>query len=112
MPEARRDNSPGSSEAITRGAKAIPAVPQNVIATLIGATSVSLKWDASARAAYYRVWKKVVGVDEEYLPVGSPGDRDFTLEGLPANAQVELLVSAVNNGGESQKSTLAVVQTA
>ena len=93
------------------GAKSIPAVPQNVIATLIGAASVSLKWDSSARASYYRVWKKVVGVDEEYIPVGSPADLDFTLEGLPSNSQVEILVSAVNNGGESQKSTMLLVQT-
>ena len=93
------------------GAKAIPAIPENVFATLIGATSVSLKWDSSARASYYRVWKKVVGVDEDYIPVGSPADVDFTLEGLPSNSQVEILVSAVNIGGESQKTTVLLVLT-
>ncbi|MBA4149571.1 MAG: fibronectin type III domain-containing protein [Verrucomicrobia bacterium] len=93
------------------GAKAIPDVPQNVIAVLIGANAISVKWEGAARAAYYRVWKKVIGVDADYVSVGSPADLDFIMEGLPGNSQVEVLVSAMNNGGESQMSTVVLVQT-
>ena len=32
-----------------------------VTATLIGPTEVALKWNASARADYYRVFKKILG---------------------------------------------------
>jgi hypothetical protein len=83
------------------GALETPDVPENLRVTLIGNTAAALKWDAAPRAEYYRVWKKVLGVDEEFVPVGSPADVDFTVEELPSNAEIEIAVSAVNNGGES-----------
>jgi hypothetical protein len=86
-------NMPGASET--------PDVPENLHVTLIGNTAAALKWDAAPRAEYYRVWKRVVGVDEELVAVGSPADVDFTIEALPSNAEIEIAVSAVNNGGES-----------
>ena len=94
------------------GSKQIADVPQNIIAALIGPGVVAVKWDASARAEHYRVWKKVVGVDENPVAVGSPSDLDFTIEGLPANSTIEITVSAVNNGGESGKSIVVTVHTA
>lgn len=93
------------------GADEIPDVPGNISAVLVGPNAVSLKWPASARGAYYRLWKRVVGMDKERVAVGSPGDLDFTLEALPNNATIELAVSAVNNGGESGQSTVVTVQT-
>ncbi len=93
------------------GAKATPAIPQNVSAILIGNNAISVKWDKAARAEYYRVWARVVGSQTELTIMGSPGDRDFTLEGLPSNATVEIAISAINNGGESALSTLLVVLT-
>ncbi|MFN7140261.1 MAG: fibronectin type III domain-containing protein, partial [Limisphaerales bacterium] len=57
-----------------------------------------------------RVWKKVQGVDEEFVPVGSPADRDFTIENLPCDAVVEIAVTAVNRGGESRRSAAITVQ--
>ncbi|MBA4148283.1 MAG: fibronectin type III domain-containing protein [Verrucomicrobia bacterium] len=93
------------------GALATPDVPQNLTAVLIGTNAIAMKWDSAPRASHYRVWKKVIGVDADFVFVGNPADLDFTIEGLPGNSQVEVLVSAVNNGGESQKSTLVLVQT-
>jgi len=86
------------------GAKQIPTVPQNVSAVLIGETAASVKWEASARAEYYRVWKKVGEGDAEFVTVGNPADLDFTMEELPRNSTIEIAVSAVNNGGESSRS--------
>jgi hypothetical protein len=94
------------------GAEATPDQPKNVAATLIGANSLRVKWDRAARADYYRVWTKVIGADTDYAHVGSSSDLDFVIEGLPANAQVEIVISASNSGGESARSTLLVVQTA
>jgi hypothetical protein len=91
------------------GAKEVPPAPQNVVAVLMGLTAMSLKWGASARAEYYRVWKKVEGVDTEFVAVGNPADLDFTLEGLQAGQTVKIAISAVNNGGESVKSTILEV---
>jgi hypothetical protein len=45
----------------------------------------------------------VVGVDEDFIVVGSITDLDFTLEGLPTGATVQIAVSASNNGGESAR---------
>jgi hypothetical protein len=92
------------------GAQHIPAVPLNVIATLMG-PNVVVQWGASERAEYYRVFKRVIGVDAELVPVGTQNGLDLVLAGLPANAQVQLAVSAVNNGGESPVSSVVTVQT-
>lgn len=93
------------------GAKAIADVPVNVSAILIGPTAASVKWDPSARADYYRVFKKVIGTDTDYIAVGSPADLDFTIESLPANATIEIVVTAVNSGGESQFSEKITITT-
>lgn len=93
------------------GADETPDAPENITVTLIGPTAAAVKWPASARAAYYRVWKKVVGVDAEPVAVGSPADLDFTIEELPANSSIELSVSAVNNGGESPLSKAVTIVT-
>jgi hypothetical protein len=86
-------------------------VPENLHVTLIGNTAAALKWDAAPRAEYYRVWKRVVGADEELVAVGSPADVDFTIEALPGNVEIEIAVSAVNNGGESAVGEVTRVRT-
>ncbi len=89
-----------------------PPAPTKVSVTLVGPNAASVKWKKAARAQYYRIWKKVVGMDEGYLPVGSPADLDFTLENLPTGAQIEIVITAVNNGGESAFSGVFVLQMA
>ena len=93
------------------GAKQIPGVPENVIVTLLGGGRAVVSWKASARAEHYRLWMKVNGVDQEMQSAGSTAGVDFTIEGLPANAAIEIAVSAVNNGGESAKSAVVTVTT-
>ena len=92
------------------GAPATPDVPSHVTATLTGSTA-AMKWNAGARADYYRIWQKVHGVDDDYVSVGSAADLDFDVSSLPANSTVELAVSAVNDGGESQLSAAVTVTT-
>ena len=93
------------------GAKQIPAVPENVTAVLQGNNTVALHWGATPRAEYFRVWKKVNGVDEELLVVGTRAELDFALAGLPSNSTILFGISAVNNGGESAVSELVTVVT-
>jgi hypothetical protein len=78
-----------------------PEVPQNLVIAMTGPAAVTLKWDKAARGRTYRVWKKVVGVDEDFVVVASITDLDFMLGGLPTGATVQIAVSASNNGGES-----------
>ena len=92
------------------GAVETPDAPENLSAVLISGNA-ALKWKAAPRAERYRVWMKVNGVDQEMQSVGSATDVDFTIEGLPANATIEIAVSAVNNSGESGKSTVVTVIT-
>ncbi len=89
-----------------------PDSVEHVTATLIGPTAAALKWDSTARAQYYHVFKRVQGVDEDYVLVGSPADLDFTIENLPSGKQIDIVVSAVNNGGEGQRSEAVTILTA
>jgi len=93
------------------GAEATPDAPEGVKVTLIGPTAAALKWNAAARAQYYRVWMKVHGVEGDYLAVGSPADLDFTIENLPANSTIDIVVTALNDGGESPVSEVVTVTT-
>ncbi len=93
------------------GATETPEVPTNLSVILIGPTAASIKWSAAARAEYYRVWMKIHGSATDYETVGSPADLDFTLENLPANSMVDIVISAVNNGGESAVSEAFTITT-
>jgi len=93
------------------GAQQTPDVPTNIMAVLIGPTAAAMKWGATARADYFRVWMKIHGSDADYVAVGSPADLDFTLENLPANSTIDVALSAVNNGGESQLSEAITITT-
>jgi hypothetical protein len=74
-------------------------------------TAAAVKWNTAARAEYYRVWIKVHGSTEDYAAVGSPADLDFTNENLPASSTIDIVVSAVNNGGEFAVSEVITVTT-
>ena len=93
------------------GAKAVPPAPGNITRVLNANNTVALKWSRAARAEHYRVWRKINGVDQELVAIGSPTDTNFTVEGLPANSTVEIAISAVNNGGEGVLSELITVVT-
>ena len=92
------------------GFVSVPAIPLNLLAVLVGPAAVALKWNRAERATRYRIWKEVVGVDAEMVEVTMREDFDFVLEGLPSGKTIQLAVSAVNSGGESQLSeTVSVV---
>ena len=93
------------------GADETPDQVVGVKVTLIGPTAAAVKWEASPRAEYYRVWTKIHGTNGDYVAVGSPADLDFTIENLPANATIDIVITAVNNGGESPVSELITVTT-
>lgn len=93
------------------GADEPPDMPQNVTAVLIGHNAIAVKWDPAPRATTYRVLKRVIGVDEQFVEVGTPKDVDFTIENLPANSAVEVSIVAYNNGGDSDMSNKVFVET-
>ncbi|MBA4148017.1 MAG: fibronectin type III domain-containing protein [Verrucomicrobia bacterium] len=88
-----------------------PETPTNVTAVSVAENVRAVQWDKAPRAESYRVRIKVVGVDAEPKVVGTPTDTDFMFEELPANAEVEVTISAVNTGGESALSEVATFRT-
>ena len=91
------------------GAKAVPAVPTGVIAALVGANTIAVKWNRSVLADHYRIWMKKVGIDSEMAAVTSRAELDALIDNLPSNTVIEIAVSAVNNGGESLKSEVVTI---
>jgi hypothetical protein len=83
------------------GAPATPEVPGGLVLAGAGPGTVDADWSDAARAEHYRVWKQLVGVDAEFVPVGSPTDSDFSIAGLPSGATVKVQITAVNDAGES-----------
>jgi hypothetical protein len=93
------------------GADETPDKVEGVQVTLIGATAAAVKWDAAVRAAYYRVWYRLHGATGDYIAAGSPADLDFTIENLPAASAIDIVVTAVNTGGESPLSEVMTIAT-
>jgi hypothetical protein len=93
------------------GADETPDKVEGLQVTLIGATAAAMKWGAAVRAAYYRVWYRIHGTTGEYIAAGSPADLDFTIENLPAASAIDIVVTAVNTGGESPLSEVVTITT-
>ena len=93
------------------GAEETPDAPTGVVASLIAATTVALKWTVPARAEYFHVWQKLHGAETEYVAVASPADPNVTLENLPSSTTLDFVVTALNDGGESQYSEVITVTT-
>ncbi len=93
------------------GLQQVPERPRKVTVVMQAGGAAAVKWQKTPRAEYYRLWLKVIGVDEEAIPVGSPTDLDYMIESMPAASQVEVSISAANNGGESARSEVVVVIT-
>ncbi|NCO39978.1 MAG: hypothetical protein GW892_14845, partial [Armatimonadetes bacterium] len=56
-------------------------------------------WADAPRAQRYRVWKQVVGVDEDFVAALTVNDSDATLTGLPSGTTVRIRVTAVDDAG-------------
>jgi hypothetical protein len=95
------------------GAQQTPDAPTQVTAVSHAAGRVEVAFPPAPRAEHYRVFKRVVGgQSQDFDPVGSPTDPNLTLTEQASGTQLEICVSAVNNGGESAKSAIVTVTVA
>jgi hypothetical protein len=85
------------------GARRYPTPPPEITVKAINETTKLVQWEPVPHADHYRVWKKIEGVDADFVPVGSPTDPQCLLPDLPPGARVEVAVSTVNNRGESRR---------
>ncbi len=91
------------------GASNLPDVPDLPVLTAGAPGHVIADWPDVARADHYRVYKKVAGVDPDFLFALSVNDSDATLPGLPGGVAVSIRVTATNDSGESQPSLEAQI---
>lgn len=63
--------------------------------------SLLVDWDDSLRAARWRVWIKVIGVDTDFRSVQTVTESDATIPDLTSGTTVEVRVTSVNDAGES-----------
>jgi hypothetical protein len=83
---------------------AAPGVPDGLSGHQVGPTSAVAGWAASPRATKYRPFKKVEGVDSDFVALDLTSETQVLLENLPPKAVVHLQVTAYNAAGESAKS--------
>ena len=88
----------------------IPANPNppepvsTVTLTAVGTGREELAWTAATRATYYRLFRKVHGVDTDFQFIKRDIDLDHTFTGLTPGATVSAYVIAANSGGEAAAS--------
>ncbi len=91
------------------GAASTPDAPEALVLTPGGAGTLHADWADARRAARYRVWVQVMGVDADFRAVATVTDSDATLSGLPSGKTVKVRVTAANDAGEGQASEVAEV---
>jgi hypothetical protein len=94
------------------GAPNRPEVPTHISAHAgpAGSGVLYIAWENSPRAARYRVWKQIAGVDSEFIAAVTVIDPDATLTDLPAGAVVKVRVTAANDTGETKPSEPVTVE--
>jgi hypothetical protein len=81
-----------------------PDAPENLRVEAAGPGQLRAQCDAAPRAEHYRWYKKVQGVDADFVSLPTTQDPQKIIENLPTGATVEIHVLAGNQGGDSPAS--------
>lgn len=87
----------------------VPDIPDAPVLTQVDDDSVMVDWGDVARATRYRVWRLIVGTDEDFVAVATVQDSDATLDNLPSGVTIRIRVTAANDTGESQPSPISEI---
>jgi hypothetical protein len=87
----------------------VPEKPTDLLVVPSIAGSAMLSWERSVGSTRYRVFRQIVGTDEEFVHVDTLTDLSKTLTGLPSGAHVKFYITAANGAGESQPSATVEV---
>jgi hypothetical protein len=79
----------------------IPDVPEGLIVVGGGTGHLLATWESAALGERYRVYKKVVGVDNEFVLAATVTDTESNLNTFTPGQIVRVRVTAVNDAGES-----------
>ncbi len=92
------------------GSDSTPGVPTGLVLVAGATGNVQSNWSPPARVNHFRVYKRVAGVDADFVNVGGPTDPEYTLTGQPSGKTVDMQVTAVNSAGESAPSaTVSII---
>ena len=94
-------------EAFGLNIPASPNPPPGVASLTVSAAGTGRElasWPYAARADYYRVFLKRVGVDADFVNVADPKDLEYTLKALTPGTTIELYVVPMNDGGDAPAS--------
>jgi hypothetical protein len=79
----------------------IPEVPEGLLVVGGGTGHLLATWESAALGDRYRVYKKVVGVDNEFVLAATVTDTESNLNTFTPGQVVRVRVTAVNDAGES-----------
>ena len=89
-----------------------PEAVEEVSASAQPGGIITLDWEDTERAAHYKVFKQVVGVDAEPVLFATVDDSDAKVTGLPTGATVKLQIVATNEVGDAPASEVIQLQAA
>jgi hypothetical protein len=84
--------------------ESLPDAPTDLVVAGGAQGHLVAGWSDAARAERYRVYKQVVGVDNDFTLSATVGDSDADMNTFTSGAHVRVKVTALNARGESQPS--------
>ncbi|WP_430539971.1 OmpL47-type beta-barrel domain-containing protein [Neobacillus drentensis] len=88
----------------------IPVKPTNLVASSISNAGAFLTWKGVEGADIYKVYRKL-STDKEFSLIGSATIPQLNVTGMEEGKTYDIVVSAVNGKGESEKSEITQVTT-
>jgi hypothetical protein len=84
----------------------LPEAPKNLVVTGGASGHLVANWPEAAFAERYRIYRQVVGVDQDFVLAATVTDNDADLNTFTPGAHVRVKVTALNARGESQPSAV------
>ncbi|HEY0552129.1 MAG TPA: hypothetical protein VGF13_21185 [Verrucomicrobiae bacterium] len=79
----------------------VPAMPEGLTVIPSAPGHLLAKWLAAALAARYRLYRKIIGVDSDYVAVKTVTELEADLNTMTSGQVVRIRVSSANDAGES-----------
>lgn len=79
----------------------MPATPEGLSLMASAPGHLLAKWLGAALAARYRLYRKIIGVDSDYVAVKTVTELEADVNTMTSGQVVRIRVSAVNEAGES-----------
>jgi len=79
----------------------MPATPEGLSLMASAPGHLLAKWLGAALAARYRLYRKIIGVDSDYVAVKTVTELEADVNTMTSGQVVRIRVSAVNDAGES-----------